>query len=279
MKFLSAFIFISSVEAFTTPEFQPSVSTQLDVAPYPRLGRPTSNGEKLKAPAYAPNTSSGFGHAYGPPEIVPNNSQPRPGFFGAGAQRAKALLSRTKERAYGLRENSRLNRNQNGYENQKWIKSLEKQEEIVKTAELLMLVQERTNRLRETLRERANQNEYEILQLQVDLKKQEGESRNLKRELAKTRNEFEFYKFTAHEEQLALQQTINKDEINSIFWSGPQKTRKQELAKTSNEFEFNKTTAPEEQLALQHTANMRTDEISAVEADAKQLCDMLDELI
>mmetsp|Transcript_23361 Transcript_23361/g.25751 ORF Transcript_23361/g.25751 Transcript_23361/m.25751 type:complete len:258 (-) Transcript_23361:34-807(-) len=254
MKLLSAFIILSSVEAFNSPEFQSPVSTQLDIAPpYPtgRLSRPKFDGEKLRSHTldgeqikeYVPNTFSGFGHAYNappepvpnnsPPEIVPNNSQPRPGFFGAGAQRAKALLSRTKERAYGLREKLRLNRNQNGYENQKWIQSLDKQEEIVKTAELLMFVQEKAARLRQTLRERANQNEYEILQLQVDLKKQERESRSLKKELTKTSNEYKSYKTTAHEEQLALQ----------------------------------------------HTVNYKTDEIGAVEADAKQLCDMLDELI
>eukprot|EP00548_Thalassiothrix_antarctica_P000671 CAMPEP_0194140300 /NCGR_PEP_ID=MMETSP0152-20130528/9854_1 /TAXON_ID=1049557 /ORGANISM="Thalassiothrix antarctica, Strain L6-D1" /LENGTH=107 /DNA_ID=CAMNT_0038838491 /DNA_START=220 /DNA_END=544 /DNA_ORIENTATION=+ len=102
MKFLSAFIFISSVEAFTTPEFQPSVSTQLDVAPYPRLGRPTSNGEKIKPPAYAPNTSSGFGHAYGPPEFVPNNSPPRPGFFGEELKERRLYFHEQKREHMGF---------------------------------------------------------------------------------------------------------------------------------------------------------------------------------
>lgn len=199
MKIFLASLFVSSAAAFVASQSSHSAPVQLDALRF--TGFEERTNAKTRTNPLPDFSSPPFGNPY---------TLRSPGFFGRGALKAQALLTKTKDTWMHLREKLSFQRSQNeANEIQSIMAGLEKQGEACHVLEMLMQAKEKTLQLREAMKEKANATELEIIELKAELKKQEGECKALEHQLLSITNDYENFKSMSSQEQAVLQQQVD----------------------------------------------------------------------
>mmetsp|Transcript_21586 Transcript_21586/g.31931 ORF Transcript_21586/g.31931 Transcript_21586/m.31931 type:complete len:238 (-) Transcript_21586:72-785(-) len=210
MKIFLVSLFVSSTAAFVVSQSSRSASLQLDTLRF--TGFEERTNAEVKTNPLPDFSSPPFGNPYTLTEMNDTADKPArgPGFFGRGASKAQALLTKTKEKWIHLREKLSFQRSQNeANEIKRTMTGLEKQGEACQVLEMLMQAKEKTVQLKEVMKKKADASELEIIELKVELKKQERECKVLESQLLSITNEYENFQSMSSQEQAALQQHVD----------------------------------------------------------------------